>query len=461
MKPEKNNTYCHYPFHEVTLKNWRNGNLDFSLPCCHMADRVGFQEDWNIDGVENLTPEQIHNHPRMEQLRQNALNGVRDPACAICWKNEDKGLKSFRMFSDDSSFLTMDKDKLSIDIIASNICNLRCRMCTPTASHQLMKDYNYFEKNNKIEELHESADNRFVKSRPMQATESMQWQWMMDNTDKIGNLKGSGGEPFYDKKALDLIKRFVETGDAKNTNIMFHTNATQFTDENCELLKQFKMNYHVFSIDGIGKTYEYIRYPQKFDALDASVKNYMNKVTNRNINKFTMILSALNVLTIADWCKWIYETIDHKASIIINEVYPEDRGIHIKHLPPHILIEAYGRVQQLKDKYNDLPEATYNNVLKILDFYIENNEQNDVRLYNEIVLFDQSRSQHYRDFLDPVLVAHLDKIAEDKELDEKIRKAVVKKKFEELKQRVDNIPKGVYSSNNNGESYAKRNVNKD
>lgn len=453
MKPENNNTYCHYPFNEITLKNWRNGKLAFSLPCCHMADRFGFIEDWNIEGVEDLTPEQIHNHPRMEQLRQNALNGVRDPACAICWKNEDKGLKSFRLFSNDSSFLTMDENKISIDVIASNICNLRCRMCTPTASHQLMKDYNYFESNNIMDKLYESADKRFVKSEPMQATESIQWQWMMNNTDKIGNLKGSGGEPFYDKKALDLIKRFVETGNSKNTNIIFHTNATQFTDENCELLKQFKMNYHVFSIDGVGKTYEYIRYPQKFDALETSVKNYINKVPNRDITKFTMILSALNILNIADWISWIYNQIDNKAGIIINEVYPEDRGIHIKHLPPYILMEAYGRLQQIKDMYEYIPEPTYNNVLKILDFYIENNEQNDVRLYNEITLFDQSRSQHYKDYLDPVLVKHLDKIYEE-------NRAIVKKKFEELRERVDNYTEGVYSNNNNGESYAKRNVNK-
>jgi organic radical activating enzyme len=459
MKPKKSNTYCHYPFHEITLKNWRNGKLDFSLPCCHMADRAGFREDWKIEGVENLTPEEIYNHPRMEQLRQNALNGVRDPACGICWKNEDRGLQSFRMYSDDRSFLSMPDNKISVDIIASNICNLRCRMCTPTASHQLMKDYNYFRENNQMELLEESF-GRFVKSKPMQATESVQWEWMMNNTHKIGNLKGSGGEPFYDKKAIALIKRFVETGDAKNTNIFFHTNATQFTDEMCDLLSNFKMNYHVFSVDGVGKTYEYIRYPQKFNELDNSIRNYMYKVSKRHVTKFTMILSALNVLNIVDWIQWIIETIDPKAAIIINEVYPEDRGIHIKHLPIYILMEAQGKLKQIEGKYQYIPKSTYDNILNILEFYINNNEQNDVKFYNEISMFDKSRNQNYQDYLDPILVKHLDKIKNDN-VEQKTHRVLMKKTFQELYERVDKIPKRAYISNNSGENHGKRNANKD
>jgi hypothetical protein len=186
----------------------------------------------------------------------------------------------------------------------------------------------------------------------------------------------------------------------------------------------------------------------------------MYKVSKRHVTKFTMILSALNVLNIVDWIQWIIETIDPKAAIIINEVYPEDRGIHIKHLPIYILMEAQGKLKQIEGKYQYIPKSTYDNILNILEFYINNNEQNDVKFYNEISMFDKSRNQNYQDYLDPILVKHLDKIKNDN-VEQKTHRVLMKKTFQELYERVDKIPKRAYISNNSGENHGKRNANKD
>ena len=102
----------------------------------------------------------------------------------------------------------------------------------------------------------------------------------MENTNKIKVLKASGGEPFYDNKVIQLLQHYVKTGSAKNTMLIFHTNATQFNEENVAMLNQFKRNKHTFSIDGVGKTYEYIRYPAAFSETEESVKRYIKDVKN-------------------------------------------------------------------------------------------------------------------------------------------------------------------------------------
>ena len=94
-----NDTYCHFPFKAIAIKDYKGEKLKAFWPCCMMGND---RESPNVLEIENphlLTPQQMFDHPRMEELRNNLSNGVRDPACKICWDQEDKGLKSFRNFS--------------------------------------------------------------------------------------------------------------------------------------------------------------------------------------------------------------------------------------------------------------------------------------------------------------------------------------------------------------------------
>ena len=395
-------TYCKYPFREIAIKEFDGNKLREFWPCCMMGNLPSDDPVLDIPDQHLLTPQEMFDHPRMEELRQNLLNNVRDSACKVCWDQEDRGLKSFREYS--NTDYGYEEEGLSvIDITASNICNLRCRMCTPTASHQLMADFQFFEKNGLLSEV-ERTTKRWVKSYAIEATKSVQWDWMLDNTDKIKVIKASGGEPFYDNKVIQLLKKYVETGNAKNTTLMFHTNATQFNDELVDLINQFKKNKHTFSIDGVGKAYEYIRYPATFDQMNASVINYINNVTNYDkVLNFTMVVSAHNLLNIPEYIEWV-RSITNGASIGFAEIYDIDRGIALKHLPVYILQEAKTRIAKYVLNENNLEDGKVVNLIKQIDNAIQHNKENRQLVVDESTLFDLSRNQDYKDFLDPLLV---------------------------------------------------------
>lgn len=401
-------TYCHYPFKAIAIKEYTGDKLKAFWPCCMMGND---RESNNINAleVENphlLTPQEMFDHPRMEELRNNLSNGVRDSACKTCWDQEDRGLKSFRHFSNDEFNLGNNGLEL-VDITASNICNLRCRMCSPTSSNLLMMDSKYF-KDKGMEKEALSVVKRWATSKPSRATESIQWDWLMENTHKIKVLKASGGEPFYDNKVIQLLNRYVETGAAKSTNLSFHTNATQFTSEIVDLLNHFKQNKHTFSIDGTNKVYEYIRYPANFKEMELSVLNYIQNVKNYDpILNFTMVVSAHNVLNIANYIEWAKQ-IYPGVSIHFAEIYDMDRGIALKHMPIHLLEYAKSQVTKHIYRASGREDGHVLNLIRQIDLAISNNVENKKLLKNETALFDMSRDQSYRDFLHPDLVSWLD-----------------------------------------------------
>jgi len=406
MKATKDNTFCSYPFRELAVKMYDKDKLEAAWPCCMMGNRTKANHVPNKLGIKNLdtlTPEEIFHHPRMEQLRRNSKYGIKDPACSVCWEQESAGLTSFRQFSDEN--ITPEEiatpELTTLDITTSSVCNLRCRMCSPATSNSLMEDQKYFKEHN-LDDRYAAASYYWVsKPVPMRMTESIQWDWLMNNTDKIKLLKASGGEPFYDGKVIKLIDRYIETDNAKNTVLHFHTNGTVIDDEIIAKLNNFKRNEHTFSIDGYGLTYDYIRYPAKFDEMDSIIRNYISKIDNLFILHLAIVVSSLNLLSIDKFIEWS-DSFGHATVVAFADINPRMRGTHISRLPIHLLELAKERVMKINGS-----SSHYENLITMIDNAIANNQEDKQRMLDEVEPFDLSRNQHYRDFLDADLTKWL------------------------------------------------------
>ena len=407
LKPDKSNTFCSKPFNAIALKNYNGNKLAVAWPCCMMGNASSHDEDNNklkIQDVHTLTPDEIFHHPRMDKLRDNLLNGVRDEACSICWGLEDVGVQSFRFFSDDITEEETKNPTLSdFDITTSYECNLRCRMCSPRSSNSLMIDYKFFKENNLLGTIKESTVNWFGEAPDFKPTDSLQWDWLMNNTEKITTLRISGGEPFYDTKTVKLLKRYVETGAAKNTRILGITNGTVMTDEVIDMLNQFKATMNSFSIDGHGQTYNYIRYPHNFDKLDSDVRRYIKNVTNKMGFQVNVTLSALNLPSMVDYIKWA-RSLTNDTQIVIAKIQTDDRGTSLYRLPVPLLEKYRSDLSVFSET-----DATANSLRGFITDAIDRNRENKQLMLGEIVPFDLSRKQSYKDYLDPLLVDWLSK----------------------------------------------------
>jgi sulfatase maturation enzyme AslB (radical SAM superfamily) len=249
-------TICKYPFNSIAIKEYNaNGELISFWPCCMMGNQT-------LEEVEKG----IHLKKKLPTLPGEKLNDLTpiDKACTVCWEMEDRGIQSFRERSfsrDDAVDEIVSAQKLEIiDMSINNKCNLRCRMCSPSASSLLAVDHKYFTDNNLMDELKGSA----VRWAPAELgafklKTNKQWQWIINNTDKFNRLRLSGGEPFDNDDVLEFIDTAIANGTAKDITLEFHTNGTLLTDELIEKLSYFNNNLN-FSIDGTDKVYEFIRY---------------------------------------------------------------------------------------------------------------------------------------------------------------------------------------------------------
>ena len=413
MKPTKENTFCYYPFYALTMKLFEGEQLKKVAPCCKMHNNgstVLTKEE-----INDLTPLEIFEHEKFEKLRTDCTSNVRNENCSICWNQEDRGLHSYRLTS---SWIFNDKFKKDLrefDVSFSNKCNLICRMCNLGGSHQFYKDYNFFKEHNMLDEINKATSKGVFPGVKINTENNTQLNWLLDNYEGIKFLKVSGGEPLYDKKVLKLLNLLVDSDCAKDVILQFHTNATLLDDTNIELLNNFKQQAHVFSVDGTDTTYNYIRHNSSFDLIESNIFNWLSKSKNIRSVAFNLVLSVLNVLDLKNYLEWIGSTFSYKYDIKIHvsEIRPFTRGTSLYNAPIEILKTSKERLMQfVNNNENNLLHFETNNMLKLINLGIEKNtfEKNSKMLKSEIELFDKSRNQSYKDFLDPILIKYLDNI---------------------------------------------------
>jgi hypothetical protein len=252
----------------------------------------------------------------------------------------------------------------------------------------------------------------------------------MNNTHQITMLKASGGEPFYDRRVVKVLEKYVKDGTAKNTILKFHTNATQFTPEIADMLNNFKEQGHTF-IDGTRKTYNYIRHHSDWGDLNDSLDCYLKRCKNVRHQYFNMVLSGINVLNAADYIEWIcYKCYNHGTPdwyIHFAEMFPYNRGTSLRNLPKELLEEALDRILDVLDiafvsesntiqatirgkVYKKWYRFNINNIANQIQNAIDNNVGDYKKFKAEVVLLDNVRNQSYRDYVDPLLTKHLDTV---------------------------------------------------
>lgn len=423
---KKIDTICKYPFNSIAIKDYSsNGKLNMFWPCCMMGNQTleevatGKLNKNKLpplpgEDIGDYTPEQCFNHPRMDNLRKNLSNGIRDKACTVCWEMEDRGIQSFRQRSFGRENAD-DVDKIVkleiIDMSINNKCNLRCRMCSPTASSALAIDHKYFEDNKLIDDLRRSAVRWGPASMgAFKLSTNKQWQWIINNTDKFKRLRLSGGEPFDNEDVLAFIDTAIANGNSKDITLEFHTNATLLTDQLIEKLSHFDNNLN-FSIDGTGKVYEFIRYPANWNELDRNMRAFIKAIPQRFIN-LAFIMMITNVFNIPEYIAWAnsLKTGEHHPgvdgiSLSYAEVHSQDRGISLRSLSVDLLEEAYAEIEEAGKRY---PRIQVNDALSIIKDSIVNNDENKQKTLLELELFDKARNQNFRDYLDPRIIKWLE-----------------------------------------------------
>lgn len=314
----------------------------------------------NIDKDEiKNNPSALHNTAQKKIERQQMLNNIRPDGCSYCWKIEDSGNRSDRIYRSGEEwaqnaradiFETLDVGDVTpryLEVNFNQACNFNCMYCSPHLStawnadvdkHGPFKillsdgtesnhnDLEYLEKEGLMPLRVPQAENPYLTAF---------WQWWPSLYRKLEVFRITGGEPLMDAntfKVLDyiynnpntwmelsitsnlcpptdeLMNRFLEKV-KKLEEIQIWEDRARFNpgSGNHWYVNPALKNFALFvSVDSIDKHVEYIRNGLDFKKLDSNVNKFLKETNNTTVT-FINTFNALSVVGLKDYLRYILE----------------------------------------------------------------------------------------------------------------------------------------------------------
>ena len=237
----------------------------------------------------------------LQEVQQKMLSKQRPKSCNICWHLEDSGVKSDRQLKNETLdyYSNIDLERLiqqshqaknkiiHYKIDTSNTCNAACVTCGGYNSSSW----------NRILKKHNQPVQKNWKIKPAQ---TMDWI----DYDNAVSISFRGGESFLSATNFYILEQLIAHN---NTDcfVDFVTNGSfRLTKKQKDTLSHFQNLNFCFSIDGIGSTFEYLRWPLKWADIESNLSWCK---TNKIDVSVAHTLSNLNLLYLPQTSRWFKE----------------------------------------------------------------------------------------------------------------------------------------------------------
>ena len=291
-------TFCILPW--MHLHAYPDGR---AYPCC-----FGF-DPYPVGNLNADSMETVFNGPKMKQLRQNMLNGIKSKECGKCYDQERSGFFSLRMSSNKHFghniplvHNTLPDGKADFvmkywDIRFSNLCNMACRSCGTWFSS------NWYEDHKKITG-HPPPHAKIMKVG--RSTDDM-WEQMLDQFDHTEQFYFAGGEPIIMEEHYRILKE-LDKRKMYHVRLIYNTNfsRTKFKDIDVfELWNKFDSVSIGASLDAEGKRGELMRKGTVWEETVANRKRMM-EVCPKVDFYISATVGLANALHVTDFHKsWV------------------------------------------------------------------------------------------------------------------------------------------------------------
>lgn len=414
MTESKKDKFCPLPWNSINLRN--NGDLRI---CCNTNS---YSPQRGIMRKEDGTPynagrddwNEARNATILKEVRASMLKGEWHPECERCRQEEINGIRSRREYesddwgkwfgdyvdydkaaeitAEDGTLDTSKQDINFVDIRYGNFCNLKCRMCGPTDSHQWYDDFVKLYDQTGYKDTHERI--QLVKNEKGRWTTD-QYDWFQNNNMYWHNFEKYavnaqklyivGGEPLIIDEHTESLERIVASGNAPNMRLEYNTNLTMMPDKLVSLWENFKEVRIGASVDGIGEVFNYQRTPANFDAV---YKNLLKLDSNERIKLkgwFAFTVTPFNVFHFPEFMKWKvtesglhrFNIVHEPRPIVSHHMCHSPKYYNIKVLPMNIKIK-------LKEHYDEYINWVNNSDLS------DNIKKDFVKICNGVIKFAMS-----------------------------------------------------------------------
>jgi Radical SAM superfamily len=369
-----NKSFCIFPFIELLTNQRTDGK---TTVCCRSAAPVA-----KLSEITNFATDKNY-----KILRDKMLNAELIPEhCYVCYELEARNILSARQQETVEWANRLNLKSLhDLDLIEhpayyeirpSNICNLQCRMCGPTSSHLIGREY---KKLNLIAELPPREHSNFD----------------IINFTNLKKLYVAGGEPTAMPEFYDFLDRCI--AENKTFEFLVNTNATKINSRFKKQLKSLPHMQFVVSLEGVGNLNHYVRWPSQWDII---VENMKYLVTNRHKITINTTVSIYNVTRLYELFQWLddqfpgvlvhAQPVSSDNNMLSAFIFPDAKYALSKLLP----------IQQLKCYNNDKLLSSF------VDSLIEHYRGNPPIDLEKLTLFfefndklDQSRNIQLADYI--------------------------------------------------------------
>ena len=332
-------------------------------PCCKFRDESvrGFQEYLSSD--------------LLDEVRQSFLRDERHPGCIRCWKDEDAGIPSKRIMDDRMDPADIDSDLFkTVSLTFGNTCNLACRTCGSHSSSRWLQEIKSH--GNYRDDILYKHD-KFYKDLGL-------WDDIADKLIEGAQIDISGGEVFLsDIKEHAYFLSLLE-GKTALTTLKYTTNGTFFPEDAIiERWTKFKSVRVQISVDGVGKMFEYTRWPGVWSKFYENIQRYKQLSAEHPHIELSLshTVSVFNILDIPDFLMWCMK--EKLPSPWMGMVY-QPSEYSIRSLPKPIKREITARLEKLGDRISsvltymnneDLPDSHFQNLLPRIEFLDKHRNQ--------------------------------------------------------------------------------------
>lgn len=330
----ENKSFCAIPFIGLMVDS-----TQYMGYCCMAPEgRITVGDKVAMAGVDSIAA--AWNSTTMQNLRRDMIDGKSIKECSNCYYRESLGKKSNRQHSIDewvwrlgkkdfdnriqtiidNNFIAEDTP-VYLDLRLGNLCNLKCKMCNPFNSSQIAKEH--FELFDTDANYNNFWVNRvgknplYLKEENLWYESDFLWDEVIAMIPKLKKVYMTGGEPTMVEGNFKFMQACLDLGRANDINIFFNINCTNLNNRFINLISQFKNVSINASIDGVGETNDYIRYPSKWKHVDI---NFRKLAAIKDLDlKLSPTLTVFNALE----CDKIIHYVDQVAKEF-NRIIPID-----------------------------------------------------------------------------------------------------------------------------------------
>lgn len=288
---------CAYPFKASMLMHGQP-----ATPCCRFHNR--FLTDRGFD-----------------EIRETMMRNEWHPGCYKCKSDEEMKGSSMRTEADEFFDDFTDTIRLEyLEITVGRLCNLACLSCGSEFSHTWDKDELA---------LGISDEAKIKKLKEVQ-------EYDLDNLDldkleHVKFIKVTGGEPFLHRQFLNLVVRLADSGLAGQIDLEIFTNCTWYPAKlELDALLKFKRIQLSPSIDGVESTNDLLRYPSKWNKIEATLDKWIEvkDATGRLKIATATTISVINAPQMHEFIHWARV---HKGIGVMLQTVYEPHYLSIEH----------------------------------------------------------------------------------------------------------------------------------